>query len=649
MIKDEINPYDNLTDDTIRHIARDRDINIQGDGRIILNEYDQIYPEWKDNILRIKLDNKVMSKFGEDELLFYIANLGINTRNLNFQDYETADLRKFIYLYLTFKQLAKEQKLVPNPVQTLYQNPIISNPDSLFKVFNSGAIVPPELVTDIPVERRSIFTVEHPVYDYLLELAYFPAFNDSEYYFMLANDKRMMEQIFQVIYGEPRYSITTIEEKFFMLTRNYPPKDFTSKIKRYNELRIYTDNELRAIRLSHNLDADTPKLYDTKSNSIEKFIFAYHNSDKSDKVVREIANQAGMYIPVYVNANEYFLDNIAEYRFIFVRESKLNDIYINNPKTITAYNMEWYTDFELFERLRALTAFSSRQDMFLKFIDLVNTSMFFIPLVERTCRNKETIVSFNDIPSDMNELVIGYGTYTNYYCFDIEDLIDSFGRESGGRFRFNNPTEMNSQFTVIQIEQLKRLLQGFIDKPNVNELLELIDQGLREQRNMSEAERKLVIQFDQFTKPTRELIKDWLMQLFYTGMYMRQWIGPPEPYPLTSIQTNRCTNLDPELHFKVNQELYILFETEDNLLKLQNNVLELLRNLPTVEYNVGNNHSHNIESKTIGAYITSVRNGTYCIRMGSTKFIGTAYYYLTLFFPGIDIPNFDIRRLEKIM
>ena len=448
-------------------------------------------------------------------------------------------------------------------------------------------------------------------------------------------------------------AITSDNEKFFMLTRNYYPKDFTNKSNRYKELSVYGDDELRAIQLCHGLDIGDSSIYNTTPNALENFVAAFHNNVVANQPIQQIAEKLGMYIPVYVDPYVYFLDNVAQYKNIFER-NKLTQIPIlslDHPETITIENMQWYTDFELMNQLKALTAFTSRTDMFLKFINLINTPMFFIPLVDRKCMNKDnkTPAEGDIISSNMNDLIISYGMYKSYSCLTAYDLVYFFDYQSeelGGRFKFTNPfarTEStDTSFNIDNIKQLALLLQEYTDKPDVNAALNQIDIGLRAFTALSESDRGRIGQFDAFSQSTKQLMHNWLMQLFYTGMYMRQWEGPPNLYPMLAEQTNRCDNYDPQLHYKVGQELHLLYETEN---KLGEPNTQFLRTLQTVEYN---EDRPQIKSENINYYIRAVADGKYCIRMGSTKFIGTAYYYLSIFFPRTTIPDFDIRHLVQI-
>ena len=54
------------------------------------------------------------------------------------------------------------------------------------------------------------------------------------------------------------------------------------------------------------------------------------------------------------------------------------------------------------------------------------------------------------------------------------------------------------------------------------------------------------------------------------------------------------------------------------------------------------------ENRTIGYYLDRVRKGNMCIRMASSIFVGTASYYLRIFFSE-DIPGFDPTQVTQIM
>jgi hypothetical protein len=648
------NPYDRLPNNIVERLVRTRDIDTQGlSNKEALNNYDNFLPNWKQTILTTSLDN--LSNLSTDEILFYLVGKSdIDVGYGNIANFSKSKLVLFSKLYLTFNQLKDRQKLVPRENYTIYKNPIVTTKGNLFRVFNAGSIVPPQLIqNNLDFGDDSIFTDEHPFYDYMLELAFYPAFDDPNYYFKLAQNKSLIGDLFLYIFRDPILdNITTDDQQFFMLTRNYPPIDFVPQVQRYNDLKKYNQQELTAIIGGHGLtDEDTPELYLTTPNEIEQIVSVYHDRATNGETAKSIAATIGMYIPGYVNADEYLIDNIASFKYVFERNpNALPPISIDNPASITVENMKWYTDMELLGIFNALTAYTSRNNMLLKFTQLINTPMFFVPLGDRHCRNNETIMSLNDVPTNPELYLIAYGTYNDYYCTDVEDLIDSFGNDfttnRQGRFRFNNPTDRAIQFSIGDIAELKKLLV-YIDDPRVPELITKIDVGLRELANLTQADLQKIRQFESLPTEVQELARNWLMQVFYTGMYMRQWLGPPNPYPILPEDTTRCTNDDPRLHDKVAFETRQIAALERQLGPVNT---EFLRRLLTVEYIQHNREGRpDIESVPIDNYLRAVVRGQYCIRMGSTKFIGTAYYYLNLFFPGTVIDNFNIANLGQIM
>jgi hypothetical protein len=85
---------------------------------------------------------------------------------------------------------------------------------------------------------------------------------------------------------------------------------------------------------------------------------------------------------------------------------------------------------------------------------------------------------------------------------------------------------------------------------------------------------------------------------------------------------------------------------------LGDQIKHFMRNLTTIEYRQSSDN-YSVREPTFGRepidrFIDLVSEGRYCIRMGSTLFIGTAYYYLNLFYPESIIPKFNINNLATI-
>lgn len=168
------NPYSRLPSDIINRIAVNRDVAVpRTQEETYLNELDSIYSTWKNKIINTSLSN--LGNLSEDEIKFYLANSGANLRDNILNNYNKDKLVTFAQLYISFNNLKTRESLVRRDTYNMYQNPLVVTEDNLFNIFNSGSIVQPQLIqNDLNFGENSIFTNEHPFYDFMLELVFYP-------------------------------------------------------------------------------------------------------------------------------------------------------------------------------------------------------------------------------------------------------------------------------------------------------------------------------------------------------------------------------------------------------------------------------------------------------------------------------------------
>jgi hypothetical protein len=253
--------------------------------------------------------------------------------------------------------------------------------------------------------------------------------------------------------------------------------------------------------------------------------------------------------------------------------------------------------------------------------------------------NKETPINLTSI-DDIDSFMICYGTTLKYYMYEPSDLTASFYRdEETGIMEFRRPENVQNKFTSRDIEGLRRLLSCFPSTPDIQALISVIDEGLidaKEKIAYDDVARNGLRQFD---ANTRTLIQHFLRQLFYTGMYMRRWAGPGNPFPLKADTTHATKEPDA----KVTEQLGLGIELLKQMgLAAKNFCL----NLKICEYTNTGSIDHG--TAILSNEWTAVVKGTQCIRMASSKFVGTGYHYLRALFRET-IPGMDVKAVDRIV
>ena len=151
-------------------------------------------------------------------------------------------------------------------------------------------------------------------------------------------------------------------------------------------------------------------------------------------------------------------------------------------------------------------------------------------------------------------------------------------------------------------------------------------------------EIQLFNEFNKFESPIKDSIQDYFKQLFYIGMYMRRWKGPGSKYPLSKSETTGAWEGPQKV---VWPQLDILADLMAAVKVLSPEAGKFIEDLREVQHFDNQERVSHDESHILQHLLDITISGAYCIRMGSTFFIGTSAYYLKLFynykFDGYDI------------
>jgi hypothetical protein len=299
------------------------------------------------------------------------------------------------------------------------------------------------------------------------------------------------------------------------------------------------------------------------------------------------------------------------------------------------------TDTEIFTNIGIYVPYDSRTELVNNTVATFSRLQFMYPTIRMESRsyNKETPIIGTDI-TDARSFMICFGTAPKYYVYEPEELTGAFYRDDEtGIMEFRRPENINAKFTLNDIEGLRRLMTFFPPSPENNALIATIDDGLidaKEKIAYDDVARTRLLPFDE---NTRQLIRMFLKQLFYTGMYMRRWVGPGAPFPLKTETTK--TTKEPDA--KVTEQLGIGIEY---LTQMGKAAKHYCLNLKICEYNKNGGIDHG--NLSLEREWENVIKGTQCIRMASSKFVGTGYHYLRAIFRET-IPGMDIRAVDRIV
>lgn len=359
-----------------------------------------------------------------------------------------------------------------------------------------------------------------------------------------------------------------------------------------------------------------------------------------------LAQSIGMIIPPKTHSiNEYYYDNIIQYQSVINRSDNfINSLgssceeIRNNLSNQSFEQSKQYlchlSDKEIFSIIQCYVPYNSRSQLINYITSLLYTPDFFYPLV-RNCTNSQTYL-FTPT-SDESVLMVSFGTITKYICYECDELINSFtfyGIDNCEEkaFIFKNPN-LRDVFSSIQIT---RLLNTIILFTGFEKLIDKINIGLIYCLQRSAYDETIIHRYHSFDKKYHPIIKKCLLSMFHCGMYMRKWLGPTHPYPLTTAMTKININTDEQIH----NEMISLYQM---LNQLPMDISTFILDLSIVEFYGKGYGQHN---NPIRNYLESVSAGVFCIRISSSLFIGTGFYYLRLF--GDIIDNFNPYNVERL-
>lgn len=197
---------------------------------------------------------------------------------------------------------------------------------------------------------------------------------------------------------------------------------------------------------------------------------------------------------------------------------------------------------------------------------------------------------------------------------------------------------------------------------SLNYLLTRVDVALIQSKSNYVKERETANRFLRMKDNSKELILKGLLAAFDCGMVQRQWKGVRGEYPYTREQAGTEEQYETKKDLLVGKQLHVLNNVFEELFSTSLGAYTFFENLRIVALEAGSNEESfiyetyknregDIKFKTLRMLYDDIskgeNNGGLCIRIGSVKFIWTAYYWLKLFGRVDILGKFDVSKVTS--
>lgn len=669
------NPYLLMHNEMVKLIATDRDLRLtQGKEAQELNNYDEIDITWSDKILSTPLKDVINGGLSARQTAYYLAvrgllmNSNVDRSILNSDDYKS---------YLSSSILLIDAGGIGRDARTAN----IIYPKFIDLVFNN-------LSRDVINAVSSILGIEE--------------------YDLLTTDQ--IKDLFKRGYINP-LPLTQLQ------------------LERLESWKVFTPPQQRMIANLYKIPSNSRRDY-INVKDVYKETETYIKALNPGNVDVVIAN-LGMVVPHDVNKMEYVTSALPLYGVVQNRAS-IRDF----AKLSTVDQLPSLADAEILSVLRVQPYYRTRRTLLDQAKELVEGKVkFFIPR-DRQCKNKMTLDKSAET-TDPTVFLVAYGKISDYTCYTLGNLLTGFKIEEenvggeagqgGGAFsagyRIMDPKGIGLTFIPIpefDALELKLLVDSSTSKlaDDINklqeamnktavpaqklqlrttiavvkedqtiaiDLIKAIDKVSESIRGNNEYDRVVLKEFNKLSRKypdTRPLIKQFLLEYFYLGMYMRRWKGPGNPYPYKKAETVAVEGEGEEGYnkagvlalmtphvAKVNDTLNSIKSISKEAAKFLSDLRlvkhhegEVTQQLPNESGSLKNSIGENLEY-TIGKRILVVDEKgrpvlndkgkqkyevqNRCVRTSSPSFIGSGAYYLDLFY-GEKVPDYDITKVESM-
>lgn len=246
--------------------------------------------------------------------------------------------------------------------------------------------------------------------------------------------------------------------------------------------------------------------------------------------------------------------------------------------------------------------------------------------VSSICINDKSPIDLEEL-NRSNDLIIGRGNLLRgTYCYPIDEIITTFEmtKDQDGYYTFNDPFGQEPW----SIENLTRIV-AILNQLQNSELdrfkryLELA----KEYKNSNLQSLRLLRRWVNESKENWQIMYDLWLSYFYAGMYIRQWKGPGYPYPYgkgeTGTEAPTGSQNETDIIEKFSSSAFPFLEKLRSLPPDLQSVIWKLNIYSLIEGNIVP-----VPNRYIGTRYEEVIAGKFCIRMASSPWVYTGYYYM---------------------
>lgn len=434
-------------------------------------------------------------------------------------------------------------------------------------------------------------------------------------------------------------------EIFFYLTRFYgPPVEGNLEaetIKRIYRKRANNNNTVAlAAAIPEHLS-----LYRSLTPQFDAYFNAINADPDNPDILQGLGSSS--YDRLYANFFDYFR--------LFTRPRSLPPLTLNTIRQLRANGageledfLRNYTDQEIIhlvgegvDSARSRTVLLERAAR-----ELIETRVFILnPEEAELCNNPESFLTAESF-SELSIPFLGRGSLSDGFdCYTIEELHQSFlaNQSSDGTFTFADPLHRNVNFRTSDLREFLHALESRRTGTTVPQsVTRLFEQYIARSEAQDSSDYQQIRNLKAWVSQSpqnKELMREFWLAYFRMGMYMRQWRGPGNPYPILAEQTGQEVAPESATGIEISTNVSQQKEVVDRIMgEFPEQISEIIRNLRVLKRNAGRAQQ---EGTTIIERWNGVITGRYCIRMASGPWAFTGAYYLKQIL-NEEIPGFDL-------
>lgn len=373
----------------------------------------------------------------------------------------------------------------------------------------------------------------------------------------------------------------------------------------------------------------------------------------SQETLQSVIDNLGFVVGFDINPMTYVLEALPLCSRMIRRQPNVD--YLALFPNDKAKALSYMTDREIISLVNVYLTHTTRASLLAKAADLLNGGSGFFISYERSCYNKRTIDDQGET-CDQSIFLVSYGTLKQYMCYQLDELnagFTPFGVNNGLlSYRILDHTGHYQELTSKDAASLSTLLLSLM--PNIQGSPELTESANAVIRNIKCVARRRsasnaydiaqMAKFDSFTSKVQASIFEYLKKIFEVGMYQRRWAGPPNPYPVKSVDTMRSNfNSDLEVIPRLLEAAAMLVAIRS----VSGVAGKFVDDLLVVRHGGGKEVRSSGAESDLASAIEGVSKGELCIRIMSGMFVGTGAYYAELFC-NYQFPHYDKELLQSI-